>query len=637
MARINHCVLRLSIAWDYNSDMHAAATDIRLPAAARSAKVGRSFAALTFVLAAAAPLAAQTSVPPYRQTVVVTAATTPVELGSVTRALTVITRDQIDALPAHSVADVLRLAASVDVRARGIRGVQTDFAVRGANFGQMLVLVDGVRLNDAQSGHHNGDIAVALDEVERIEILHGPGSALFGADAFGGTVNVITRRAIDRPALLVQGGSFGLASGRGAAGFERGGLTQTFGVSTERSSGFMYDRDYASVIARGRTTVGSSSLSVAFLRKEFGANNFYGGNAPSREWTNQALIAGGHQFGAVAGWTFAARGSYRTHGDRFIFNQEQPQLSDNRHRTHAVLGQLAASQRVASGSLTVGVEGGGDWIRSTNLGDHELGRVSAFGELRQEIGRRIQVDGALRVDRYSQFGASWNPSAGIGWWPADAVRLRASAARAFRVPTFTERYYSDPANLARAEVGPETAWAGEGGVDLFLRQGWFVQTTFFGRADSDVIDWLRPTTADRWQTYNVREVDTLGFEVGVQKTFASGAFVNAQYSAVDLEAAAVTQLSKYVLDYAPRSFTAVGLLPLPGAFQVAPRIEYRRRSRPAGTRDYVLLDARVGRRIARGLDLFVEGSNLLDEEYQEIAGVGMPGATVAVGLALRTR
>ena len=205
------------------------------------------------------------------------------------------------------------------------------------------------------------------------------------------------------------------------------------------------------------------------------------------------------------------------------------------------------------------------------------------------------------------------------------------------MPTFTERYYSDPANLARAEVGPETAWAGEGGVDLFLRQGWHLQATFFGRADSDVIDWLRPTTADRWQTYNVRDVDTLGVEVGAQKSFIGGGFVNAQFTAVDLDAAAVTQLSKYVLDYAPRSFTAAGLLPLPGAFHVAPRIEYRRRSRPAGTSDYVLVDARVGRRIARGLDLFVEGSNLLDEEYQEIAGVRMPGATVAVGLSLRRR
>jgi iron complex outermembrane receptor protein len=588
--------------------------------------------------ASTAPITAQTTISPYRQTVVVTAAATPVEMGTVTRTLTVIAREQIEAIPAHSVADVLRLAASIDVRARGVRGMQTDFAVRGANFGQMLVLVDGVRMNDAQSGHHNGDIPVSLDEVDRIEILHGPGSALLGADAFGGTVNVITRRAVAGPTLLVQGGSFGLASARGAAGFEHGSVTHTFGVSTDRSSGFMYDRDYAGVIARARTALGnSSSVSLAFLRKEFGANNFYGGNAPSREWTNQTLISGDHQFGRAASWTFVARGSYRTHGDRFIFNQERPELSDNQHRTHAVIADVTASRRVRTGSLTIGVEAGGDWIRSTNLGDHELGRVSAFGELRQDIGRRVQMDAALRVDRYSQFGASWNPSAGIGWWPTGTVRLRASAARAFRVPTFTERYYSDPANLARAEVGPETAWAGEGGVDVFLRQGWLVQATFFGRADSDVIDWLRPTTADRWQTYNVRDVDTMGFEIGAQKTFAGGAFVNAQFAAIDLDAAAVTQLSKYVLDYAPRSFTAAGSLPLPAAFHVAPRIEYRRRSRPAGRSDYVLLDARVGRRVARGIDLFVEGSNLLDEEFEEIAGVRMPGATVAIGLALRAR
>src|SRR6185295_5231902 len=111
------------------------------------------------------PVAAQDT---FRQTVVVTAAARPVELGSVARAMTVITREEIARLPVESIAYVLRLAASIDVRARGVRGVQTDFAVRGATFGQVLVLVDGVRLNDAQSGHHNGDIPVPLDAVERI-------------------------------------------------------------------------------------------------------------------------------------------------------------------------------------------------------------------------------------------------------------------------------------------------------------------------------------------------------------------------------------------------------------------------------------------------------------------------------------
>lgn len=237
---------------------------------------------------AAAPAWAQAR--DFRQTVV-TAAARPVDLGSVTRLMTVITREQIARLPVQSVADVLRLASSIDVRMRGVGGVQSDFAVRVANFGQMLVLVDRVRLNDAQSGHHNGDIPVPLDAVERIEVLYGPGSSLFGADAFGGTVNVVTRRSVDRPSLVVEGGSFETATGRGEIGFERGAVREALAVSTDRSSGFMYERDSKATIVRSRTSLGArTSLSFSHLWKAFGANNFYGGNAPSREWTNQTLV-----------------------------------------------------------------------------------------------------------------------------------------------------------------------------------------------------------------------------------------------------------------------------------------------------------------------------------------------------------
>jgi outer membrane cobalamin receptor len=136
--------------------------------------------------------------PALQETVVVTGSATPVAFGNLTRTVRVISREEIARLPARSVADLLRLLANVDVRARGPRGVQTDFTLRGAGFGQALVLVDGLRLNNAQSGHHNGDIPVLVEDIERIEVLAGPGSALFGADAFGGTINVITRRGRGR-------------------------------------------------------------------------------------------------------------------------------------------------------------------------------------------------------------------------------------------------------------------------------------------------------------------------------------------------------------------------------------------------------------------------------------------------------
>jgi outer membrane cobalamin receptor len=607
--------------------------------------VRRRLAALTLGIAFSVPVFTRAQ-EAYRQTIVVTAATTPVELGSVTRAMTVISRETIAVLPARTIADVLRLSSSVDVRARGIRGVQTDFALRGATFGQMLVLVDGVRLNDAQSGHHNGDIPVPLAAVERIEILQGPGSSLFGADALGGTINIITRTST-QPALVLEGGSFGRVGGNAQADLGAGTIRHTVAVSLDRSSGFMYDRDFATASARLQTRVGDRTrLSLSFLRNAFGANNFYGGNAPSREWTNQTLPSADHRFAARSGWNILARGAYRTHGDRFVFNQQQPELSDNRHRTHAAIGTLTGSHALTStASFAAGAEAGTDWVRSTNLGDHSTMRVSAFSEIRQAVTSRAQLDASIRVDRYDEFGTAWSPSFGASWWPRQRLRVRAAAGHAFRVPTFTERYYSDPSNAARAEIGPEASWAGEGGADVFLPAEWVVHATVFTRADSDVIDWLRPSAAVKWQTYNVRDVATKGIETGVRKTFAGGGFVQAEYTGLTLTPSAVDQLSKYVLDYAPRSFTAAAFLPLPARLSLAPRLEYRLRRRPiaaaaggvvVGGSDYTLVDLRVARRFAR-YQLIVEGTNLLDRYYEEIAGVPMPGAAMSASLVIGGR
>jgi iron complex outermembrane receptor protein len=582
----------------------------------------------------AAPAAAQG---PYRQDIVVTAAATPVTLGSVTRTLTVITRERIAQLPVHSIADVLRLAASVDVRARGVRGVQTDFAVRGANFGQMLVLVDGVRLNDAQSGHHNGDIPVPLDAVERIEVLHGAGSSLFGADAFGGTINVITRRESARPTGTLEGGSFGLIAGRGQAAFAGGGVQQMIAGSVDRSSGFMFERGFETAGVSSRTSIGQrSGLFVSYLWKDFGANGFYG-NAPSHERTNQTLVGADHRFGVLSGWQLGGNVSYRTHGDYFIFNVLRPGVAENRHRTHAALGSVRASRGFRDNtSLTAGVEGGADWIRSTNLGDHTTRRVSAFGEWRQALGPSAQLETSLRVDRYTEFGTAWSPALGVGWWPSSVMRLRASAGRAFRVPTFTERYYSDPANWARPEVHAERAWAGEGGVDWFLSNGWTAAATLFGRLDTDVIDWLRPSAAERWRTYNIRDVDTIGIELTAGKALPGGSFIQAGYTGLDVHAAAVTQQSKYVLDYAPHSVAAAASIALPGSLRLAPRLEYKHRTRSTGTSDYALFDLRISRRFA-AYEVRIDGTNLFDASYQEVLGVQMPGAAVSISLVAGIR
>src|SRR5688572_24388545 len=130
--------------------------------------------------------------PAVTERVVVTATAAPAEERALGRSVTILTRDDIERFAAGVIADVLRLAPGVDVRARGERGVQADFVLRAASFGQTLVLVDGMRLNDAQSGHHNADFPLSAADVDRVEIAAGAASSAHGADAFGGTLNIIT-------------------------------------------------------------------------------------------------------------------------------------------------------------------------------------------------------------------------------------------------------------------------------------------------------------------------------------------------------------------------------------------------------------------------------------------------------------
>jgi hypothetical protein len=109
--------------------------------------------------------------------------------------------------------------------------------------------------------------------------------------------------------------------------------------------------------------------------------------------------------------------------------------------------------------------------------------------------------------------------------------------------------------------------------------------------------------------------------------------VQAAYAALDVDAAAVTQLSKYVLDYAPHSLVLAGVFPAPAGVHVAPRLEVKRRTRSTGNTEYAVLDLRVTRRFGI-FQVRVEGTNLGDASYQEVLGVAMPGRSASVSLAV---
>jgi iron complex outermembrane receptor protein len=544
------------------------------------------------------------------------------------RSLTLLPREDLDHLGVVSVIDGLRLVPGLDVRARGPQGVQADISIRGATFGQSLVLVDGLRINNTQTGHHDGEIPIPVAAIDRIEVVEGAGSAVHGSDALGGTINVITRTG-DFTTADASAGSFGYASADAAIagrGLPEGWLLAGW---SSRSSGFMFDREFVQGggMAQG-TIVPGLTFDVRHARRAFGANNFYG-PSPSKEWTDQTL--GAVRWHEARGrWVTSVDTLVRNHGDHFRWDINNPGFAENHHRDNAVEVTASATRTFGTGrTLTFGGTGGQDWIRSSNLGDHDYTRASAFGEAQVAVGSRGDVQAGIRVDHYSTFGTTGSPSLSGSQWITSHLRLRASLDHAFRVPTFTELYYSDPGNLGNPNLRAEHGWSLDGGAD-WIASGWVVGVSPFGRWDHDVIDWVRATVNDKYVATNVRDVTTTGVEFSASRHWRDMLF-SVHHAALNVDAPSLNLMSKYVLEYPTHQTGGSISVPIGAGLRAALDVDNRYRfSGP----HYTLLGARLSKTVARA-SLYVDGANLLDRDYQEITGVDMPGRSVEAGVSVR--
>ena len=573
------------------------------------------------------PAAPVPAVPRISQDVFVTATVSELD-GAPPRTTAVVTRDELQRVGLTSIIEGLRLIPGLDPRARGPRDVQTDLSVRGATFGQSLILVDGFRMNNSQSGHHNGEIPMPLGAIDRVEVVYGAASAVHGADALGGTIHVISRQD-DFATASTWFGQHGLASGE--ASLSGHGVPENWMIVGwgSRSSGFDFDRDFAlgGGLVRGDLPHGVT-VDVRHQRRAFGANGFYG-PSPSKEWTDGTLTGATWRRAGTA-WTGSVRGAYRLHHDHFRWDINRPGFAENRHRTDAVDLNATLTRELGSGRrATVGLAAGGDQVTSTNLGDHDYARAGAFGEVLLPVSNQTTTNLGLRVDTYSTFGTSVSPSLGVSYQAMPELHLHASGSRAFRVPTFTELYYSDPSNLGNPNLVAEHGWSLDLGATLTLSE-WTFSAAPFWRWDHDVIDWTRQSASERWRSTNVRDVATKGFEIAMERRLEASIF-RLYYSLLDVDAPSLDVMSKYVLEYANHQSGGSISVPVGDNFRVAVNVDHRHR---IDGQSYQLMSARLSHRWGN-VEAFVDGTNLLDEDYQEIAGVVMPGRWITMGFSIQ--
>ncbi len=591
----------------------------------------RTIAALGLALGAtAAPAAAQQT--PFTLDTLHVQVASHLEGGAVGRYVTVLDRGALDRMPVRTITEALHWAMGADVLERS--PASADLQLRGASYDQVLVLVNGVRMSDPQTGHFDLDLAVPLDRVQRIEVMLGPASALFGADAVGGVVNIVTKTPESEAEIRIEGGSFGTSALSGTASDRRGVWGASAGADYERSDGHRDGTDFEILDLRGsgdgRLGAGRLNWSAGRARRDFGAADFYG-PFPAYEKTRTTTGAVSWKASSAHGVSITPRLTYRRHVDDFFLHRDDPEFYHNHHVSTQAGGDLVARLPVStSSSLALGGEWARESLTSNNLGDRHQDRAGLFGEVGWHPGA-IETRAGLRVDWRQGLAPFVSPSASMAVPAGAHLRLRAAAGRAFRTPTWTERYYTDPANVGNPDLAPERAWSSEVGADAALPAGILARATAFTRHTDDLIDWVRPASDSSapWETENVQSAVFHGLELSLGGLRLGGVSLGARGSWLTVHADEPSGFtSKYALRPLVRTVAATASGVLPGGLLLSGQVLERARRGESGV---VLVDARLSWPTPFGA-VFVSGTNLGAAYYLDVSGKPAAGRALSAGL-----
>ncbi len=592
--------------------------------------MSRSHRCIAAFLGLSAFLNAQQADPPLKvEVVVVTGYFEPIPLEEADRAIRAIDVKKLE-LVSNTFADFLRLDSSLDLRQRAAGGLQSDLSIRGGSFGQTLILLNGLRLNDAQSGHHNLDVPVPVESIEKVEILKGSGSTRYGSDAVGGVVNFITRTPeASELRLRTAAGNFGVNQQRGVLAFAGKAVTEQLTFSRDFSSGFQPNRDYRNLSLASNThlltAMGVTDITLANNDRPFGADQFYG-NYNSWERTRTWFASIRQSLGEKTEASFA----YRRHTDLFVLFRDRPEVFTNRHAVEGFQAALRRSDALAR-NVTVhyGLEGYRDSIDSNNLGHHDRARGAGYIAMDVRALKRFSFNAGLREEVYGRAQSQLSPSVSAGYWLSSAIKLRAGVSRAFRLPSYTDLYYHDPANVGSPNLRPEKAWSYEGGVDWTIRPKLKGEVTVFRRNETDGIDYVRYSAADIWRATNFQHIAFTGVEASLKRELGPGSLIELQYTGLHgARSALAGAFSKYSFNYPIHSGLVGWQGFLPGHILARARAGVVERY---GRDPYGVVDLYAASTRGR-IHPFLQLTNVTDTAYQEIFGVSMPGRAIVGGI-----
>jgi iron complex outermembrane receptor protein len=611
------------------------------------AKIRRSClliaASLTAALAQNAPAPPATVAGP-SETMVVLGSATPVPLAESPRSIEVLPVAPMK-LAAESPQDLLREDSSIFLQQRGAGGGQSDLVLRGGSFEQTLVLLNGFRINDAQTSHHNLDLPVPLEAMDSIQVLQGAGSTLHGVDALSGVVDFLTA-APDHDSLWLRAGegSFQANEESLLANATRDRWSGRATTDRNFSTGFMTDRDYRNEDASAESWYGShfgvSDLLIAASDRSFGANQFYG-DYPSWERTKGWFASARQELGAH---TVAAFG-YRRHTDEFVLFRDDPAIYENNHIDGSWQASVRHTVKLPAGSLLLmGLESDGDSIHSNNLGLHARNRGAGYVDVDLSPAKaRWNLSGGAREEIFSGGPqTAFSPQLDGSFRLTPQLKLRASGGYGFRIPTYTDLYYSDPSTLGNPRLKPESAWTGDFGVDFVPSTQFSLSATGFYSQQHDTIDYVRSpnfpnpflppscTAANTWCAANLNGLHFAGVESTLTWIPARRHTIRIAWTALHGAQTALHGLqSEYVFNYPVENIHASWAAGLGRSIVLTNAVQLVQRYQQTV---YPVWNATLARDTGK-LRPYIRLENLSNTGYQEITGVNMPPRTFMGGFA----
>ncbi len=585
--------------------------------------------------------------------------------------LFVIGTGQIQESSAPSLSDLLNQYPSIDIRTRGVGGIQSDFSIAGGSFDQALILLNGIPVNNPQTGHFNLDIPLYYGFLKRIEMLKGASAKTYGVNAYAGALNLVTEPGDSLSAGIKAGyGMFGTTTLHSVFHLPLKKARNMLSTSLSSSQGYRENTDFQSgnlfyhLEHEGKYL--NSCFFTGYSRKNFGANAFYSPRFPEQyEETESFFAAAGFnsvQISGISGDIY-----FRQYNDHFLLVRSNPSFYENYHRTRTAGVALNYTKQGKLGqtkfNLTLRHEG----ILSTSLGNTRENAVPIRSSNNKDYTKSASRtypsfsinhtwrSGILSVESGMLISAGIRDQINPGIYPgidlalriSDHVTLFSSINRSMRLPTYTDLYYSGPQNLGNTELQPEKALNGQAGMNVnrgILR----LQAAIYYRKGNGTIDWIWQDSL--WHTMNFTILHSYGGEISAtllarnpkSKIFISS--VDWRYSYNEILKPEDNVISHYVLDNLRHKAALVlnlevfhrGFLrfsttyfdrdgsylyyPAPDASPVDKEYE-----------PYILADISTGYRNS-GTELYISVYNLFNTTYSELGNITMPGRWLHAGI-----